>query len=206
VVHPRLLGAIDSSEVTGLLLAGGLGQRMGGADKGLVTLDQLDGRPMASWILERLRPQVACIIINANRHQEQWRTFGERVISDRMEGFLGPLAGMHAGLQCCSTPWLVTVPCDSPFLPLDLVERLVTGAESASAEVAVARTDDRLQPAFALMRRELGHRLEDYLQGGGRSLTGWFDSVNGVVVEFSDSDAFANFNTPAELYNAHRPK
>jgi molybdopterin-guanine dinucleotide biosynthesis protein A len=111
---------MDINSITGLLLAGGMGRRMGGRDKWLL---DLDGQTMASRVIERLLPQVGRLPINANRNLDTWRAYGLPVVSDQIGGFSGPLAGMHAGLRACSTPWLLTVPCDSPFLPLDLVSQ-----------------------------------------------------------------------------------
>lgn len=187
---------IQPADITGLLLAGGMGRRMGGADKGLVALD---GVPMASRVLERLRPQVGALLINANRHLEQWQAYGLPVVSDEIGGFSGPLAGVHAGLRVCGTPWLLCVPCDSPYFPLDLARRLAAAAAVSGAKLAVARSDGRLQPVFALLQRDVLASLEAYLQGGGRKLETWFDEAGCVAVDFDDSAAFANINTPEEL-------
>lgn len=192
---------ICPSAVTGLLIAGGLGRRMGGVDKGLMVID---GKPMASWVLERLRPQVGQVLINANRNLEEWQGYGVPVVSDIIGGFSGPLAGVHAGLLACATPWLVTVPCDSPFFPHDLVTRLAAGAAAAGADLAVVRSEQRLQPVFALLRRKLLPSLEHFLQGGGRKIDRWFEEVKIAVVDFDDTAAFANINTPEELAGAHR--
>lgn len=193
---PSPLAAPSGSQVTGLLLAGGLGRRMGGADKGLVALD---GRPMAAWVIDRLRPQVGTLLINANRNPEVWNAFGCPVIPDRIAGYAGPLAGLHAGLHVCSTALLVSVPCDSPFLPADLLTRLGQALSRNNADLAVVRTRGGLQPVFALMRREVLSSLEGYLNGGGRKIDAWFDLLNVTVVDFDDEDAFLNINTPDEL-------
>lgn len=187
---------IPTADITGLLLAGGMGRRMGGADKGLIALD---GVPMASRVLQRLRPQVGPLLVNANRHLEQWRDYGLPVVSDEIGGFSGPLAGVHAGLLASTTPWLLTVPCDSPFFPDDLARRLAAALAVSGAQLAVARCEGRLQPVFALLRRELLASLEAYLQGGGRKMETWFDQVGSIAVDFDDMAAFANINTPAEL-------
>ena len=197
--------SIDPSAITGLLLAGGLGRRMGGADKGLVALKTLDGRTMASWILERLRPQVGTMLINANRNFDEWNRYGERVVSDEFGKFAGPLAGIHAGLRACSTPWLVSTPCDSPFLPHDLVARLAADILNTNADVASVRVDSRLQPVFALIRHDVLPLLEEFLLEGGRSIEAWFRTLHWVAVDFDNSDAFANFNSPEELAGAHLP-
>ena len=187
--------------MTGLLLAGGLGRRMGGADKGLMAIE---GRPMAAWVLDRLRPQVGQVLINANRSLDEWQGYGAPVVSDVIGGFSGPLAGVHAGLLACATPWMATVPCDSPFFPRDLVARLAAGAAAAGADLAVARSDGRLQPVFVLLRRDLLPSLEHFLHGGGRKIECWLDEVKLAVVDFDDTAAFANINTPEELADASR--
>ncbi|MDD5250013.1 MAG: molybdenum cofactor guanylyltransferase [Rhodocyclaceae bacterium] len=184
------------AHVTGLVLAGGLGRRMGGVDKGLQTLN---GKPMAAWVLERLEPQVGALLINANQNPEAYGRFGKAVIADRIGGFAGPLAGLHAGLAACTTALLVSAPCDSPFLPLDLVARLHDGLERADAELAVARSGGRLQPVFALMRRGVFASLDEFLAGGGRKVDAWFASLAVATVDFRDAMAFANINTRDEL-------
>ncbi len=189
-------GAPGRLPVTGLILAGGLGRRMGGRDKGL---EPLGGRPMVALVIDRLAPQVDALLINANRHQDRYRAFGRPVIGDEIGGFVGPLAGLHAGLKHCTTPLLATVPCDSPFLPLDLVARLGEGLESAGAMAAVARTAEGIQPVFALLRREILTDLDDFLSTGGRSIRAWLERLSPVAVDFADAAAFANINTPEDL-------
>src|SRR5262245_15276018 len=141
----------DPPRVTGLVLAGGQGRRMGGVDKGL---EPLRGRPMVEWVLERLGPQVAEIVVNANQHLAEYARFGHRVVSDEVGGFAGPLAGLHAGLKAASHPFVVTVPCDSPFLPSDLVSRLRN--QLGENDLAVAKTGDQAHPVFSPVRREGG--------------------------------------------------
>ena len=188
--------AIAAADLTGLLLAGGLGRRMGGADKGLLLLEQL---PLAQWVIDRLRPQVGPLLISANRNVEDWARFSYPVIADHIGGFAGPLAGIQAGLAACTTPWLVTAPCDSPFLPADLVARLSAAALAADADLAVVRCGERLQLVFSLMRREVLPDLDAFLAGGGRGIRTWFERLTIAVVDFADETAFANINTPQEL-------
>lgn len=190
------MAAVREPNVTGLVLAGGLGRRMGGVDKGL---QPLNGKPMVAWVLERLRPQVGTLLINANQNLEAYQRFGYGVIADRICGFAGPLAGFHAGLAACTTPLLVTVPCDSPFVPLDLVARLYNGLEQEGAELAVARSGGQLQPVFALVRRETLQSLAAFLAGGGRKVDAWFASLAVAKVDFPDTQLFANINTREEL-------
>src|SRR6202165_3424457 len=130
-------------EVTGVVLAGGQGSRMGGVDKGL---QPFRGKPMAAHVIERLTPQVDELLINANRNPEAYARFGHRVIADEIEGFAGPLAGFERGLVHAAGALVVTVPCDSPFLPIDLVRRLRQGLESAAAQLAGAKTGDHAHP------------------------------------------------------------
>lgn len=185
------------SGITGLVLAGGLGRRMGGVDKGLV---ELDGQPMVAHVLARLAPQVDALLINANQNAERYGAFGHPVVPDRIEGYAGPLAGLHAGLAAASTPLLVTVPCDSPFLPLDLVARLRTALETANAQLAVAKTGEQAQPVFSLVRRDVLDDLAQFLAGGGRKIDAWYARLAVVEVPFDDeAEAFANINTREEL-------
>jgi molybdopterin-guanine dinucleotide biosynthesis protein A len=184
--------------VTGIILAGGQGRRMGGVDKGL---QPLRGRPMVAWALERLAPQVDEILVNANQNPEAYAKFGYRVVPDALGGFAGPLAGLHAGLTAAAHPLAVSVPCDSPFLPLDLVPRL---KESLSNnQVAVAKTGDQPHPVFALVRRSVLPHLEAFLAGGGRKIDAWYATLAVVEVSFDDQpDAFRNINTLEELRDA----
>jgi len=183
--------------VTGVILAGGLGRRMGGVDKGL---QNLNGRPMVQWVLARLAPQVDTVLINANQNLARYGEFGCEVLPDRIPDFAGPLAGLHAALSHATSPLLVTVPCDSPFLPTDLVARLRTALEAQDAELAVARAGDRAHRAFCLVRRELLPRLDAFLASGGRKVGLWHASLRVAEVAFDDeAESFSNINTPEEL-------
>jgi molybdopterin-guanine dinucleotide biosynthesis protein A len=184
--------------VTGIVLAGGQGRRMGGVDKGL---QLLRGRPMAAWAIERLAPQVDEILLNANQNAEAYATLGYRVVPDSVGGFAGPLAGLHAGLLAASHPLVVTVPCDSPFLPFDLVSRLRSFLDGR--DLAVAKTGAQPHPVFALVRRSVLPHLEAFLAGGGRKIDAWYATLAAVEVSFDDeADAFRNINTLEELKNA----
>ena len=181
--------------VSGIVLAGGRGSRMGGVDKGL---QPLRGRPMIEWVLERLAPQVADVIINANQNIPQYESYGHRVVADEIGGFAGPLAGLHAGLKFAAHPLVVTVPCDSPFLPSDLVSRLRN--ELGERHLAVAKTGSQPHPVFALMKREVRENLEAFLASGGRKIDAWYAALKVVEVSFDDeADAFRNINTLDEL-------
>ena len=183
--------------VTGVILAGGLGRRMGGVDKGLQTLD---GRPMVAWVVERLRPQVSELIINANQNAERYAALGHAVVADRIPGFAGPLAGLHAGLSLAKHDLVATAPCDSPFLPADLVERLRGALDSQGADLAVAKTFEQAHPVFCLCRRALLPDLTDFLAGGGRKIDLWYSRLASIEVSFDDqAEAFSNINTADEL-------
>jgi len=187
----------DNTKITGVLLAGGQGRRMGGVDKGLVTLK---GRPMAGWVLERLQPQVDELLINANQNGERYADFGYPVFPDQIDGFAGPLAGLHAALSKAAHPLVLTVPCDSPFLPDDLVARLHKALQTQDADLAVAKTFDRTHPVFCLCRRQVQPHLEAFLQEGGRKIDRWYSSLKVVEVPFDDeAEAFENINTREEL-------
>ena len=195
--------------VDALILAGGRGSRMGGVDKGL---QPLNGQPLVAHALARLRQQaggrLGAILVNANRNLDSYQALGLPVWPDALADFPGPLAGFLAGLEHGSRPWLLTVPCDSPRFPLDLLERLAQAAEREGADLALAlgRDEDgrlRRQPVFCLLRRELRASLHDYLQGGGRKIDDWIASQRHVAVAFDTPDddprAFYNANTLAEL-------
>jgi molybdenum cofactor guanylyltransferase len=191
----------NASGITGVVLAGGQGRRMGSVDKGLVSLQ---GRPMVQHVLDRLRPQVDDIVINANRSHEQYAAFGFPVIADAVGGFAGPLAGLHAALTRAARPLVVTVPCDSPFLPADLVARLHAALVANGADIAVARTFDQPHPVFALVRTSVSPYLARFLADGGRKIDAWYATHKTVEVAFDDeADAFRNINTADELKHAH---
>lgn len=183
-------------KITGLILAGGMGRRMGGRDKGL---QPFRGRPMAAWSIERLAPQVDALLINANQNIETYAAFGYPVLPDRIGGFAGPLAGLHTGLLAAETPLLVTVPCDSPFLPADLVVRLRAALEAHGADLAVARTGQQPHPVFSLVRREVLAGLTTFLESGGRKIDAWYAALKVAEVPFADENAFSNINTLDEL-------
>ena len=186
------------SGVTGIVLAGGQGRRMGGVDKGL---QLLHGKPMVAAVLARLAPQVDEILINANQNLETYAGFGHRLVPDAIGGFAGPLAGLHAALGAAAHPLVLTVPCDSPFLPLDLFSRLEAGLKQN--ELAVAKTGDQPHPVFALVRTSVRRNLEEFLSGGGRKIDAWYASLRVIEVPFDDeADAFRNINTREELNQA----
>ena len=191
---------IEPGAITGLILAGGRGTRMGGVDKGL---QNHHGIPLALHALLRLAPQVGHLLINANRNLGAYEAMGAPVWPDPLPDYAGPLAGFLAGLEHCETPYLATVPCDSPMFPHDLVQRLAQALEAQHAEIAMAATleDGRLQvqPVFCLMRATLLESLVRFTQGGQRKIDRWSAMHRCVEVCFDDPQAFANANTLAEL-------
>ena len=183
--------------ISGVILAGGQGRRMGGVDKGL---RELRGKPMVAWVLERFAPQVDEVLINANQNFEVYASFGQRVIPDEISGFAGPLAGLQRGLSEARFPLVATTPCDTPFLPLDLVARLRAALEAQQAELAVARTGDQPHPVFCVCRREVLPHLTQFLTAGGRKIDAWYATLRVAEVSFDDEPgAFSNINTVAEL-------
>ena len=181
--------------VTGVVLAGGQGRRMGGVDKGL---QPLRGKPLAQWAIERFALQVDELIVNANQNPEAYARFGHRVVPDELAGFAGPLAGLHAGLKAAGGELVATIPCDSPFLPADLVARLRRAL--GDNDIAVARTGTQPHPVFALVRRSVLPHLEAYLARGGRKIDDWYATLRVAEVAFDDqAEAFRNLNTREEL-------
>jgi len=183
--------------ITGVVLAGGLGRRMGGVDKGLQVLR---GKPMVQWVIERFAPQVDELLVNANQNLEQYASFGHRVVPDQIGGYAGPLAGLHRALTEARHELVATVPCDSPFLPQDLVSRLRADLNARGAELAVARTGDQPHPVFCLCHKRVLPGLTAFLESGGRKIDTWYAALQVVEVSFDDNpDAFSNINTANEL-------
>ncbi len=190
------MAAPSARDLTGLVLAGGRGQRLGGVDKGL---QPWRGRPLVDHALARLAPQVREVMISANRNAQAYAARGARVLPDASGDFPGPLAGILAGLRAARTRWLAVVPCDSPQLPDDLFARLADGLGDAAG--AVVRRGDRLEPVCCLLSTALADDLERYLADGGRKVEGWV-ARHAVGVPFDraeDAQAFANVNTPDDL-------
>ena len=183
-------------QITGLVLAGGEGRRMGGRDKGL---QPWHGEPLVQHVLRRLRPQVGRLAVSANRHLDAYAALGVPVWPDTLPGFAGPLAGWWAALQHCETPWLASVPCDTPGFPDDLVARLAGAVDAEQADIAIAATPARPHPVFCLMRRELAGGLQRHLQAGERKVLYWTARQRCAIVVFDDEAAFRNLNTLADL-------
>ena len=192
--------SIARDQITGLVLAGGQGTRMGGVDKGL---QQLHGQAMVAHIIARLAPQVQTLAINANRYSDDYAAFGYPLWPDLLDGFAGPLAGLHSGLTHCRTDYLAATPCDAPLLPIDLVHRMAEALEQqkADAALAVTGTASRRQPhpVFCLLNKNLLPALTSYLQADGRKMGHWLASIHSVAVPFEDETAFSNINTRQEL-------
>lgn len=193
---------ISKDDVTGVILAGGRGSRMGGADKGL---QNFRGMPMAMYTLLRLAPQVSEVMVNANRNLSAYESFGVPVWPDALADYAGPLAGFLTGLEHCETEYLVTVPCDTPLFPQDLVARLAEALVREGAEIAMAAAPEedgqvRAQPVFSLLRRDLMESLVRFTHGGGRKIDAWTAQHRTVLVPFADPAAFSNANTLAELH------
>jgi molybdenum cofactor guanylyltransferase len=187
---------VPRQAVTGLVLAGGRGSRMGGVDKGL---ESLRGEPLVRHALDRLAPQVGPLMISANRHLDAYAAFGVPVWPDEPPDYAGPLAGFLSGLGHCVTPWLVTVPVDTPRFPHDLVDRLAAGAADIAVPVTLEDGRRRRQPAFCLMRTALRDDLAQFVRGGGRKIDDWLARHAVADVPFDDATAFFNANTPDEL-------
>lgn len=191
---------ISPTDITAVILAGGLGRRMGGVDKGL---QLIHGRPMVQQVLNRLQPQVGKMLINANRHLDDYKGFGVPICSDSISGYAGPLAGIHAALLHTDTPYLVSVPCDSPLLPNDLVSRLSVAMSEHNADAVVAVTGDGEQrqrhPVFLMLKSDVRSSLEYFLNSGGRKVDDWLTTLHCVDVQFDNEAAFTNVNTPEDI-------
>ena len=170
---------------------------MGGQDKGLI---EVNGRAMVDYVVGALRPQVGKLLINANRHLEEYAALGNcPVVRDEQEGFVGPLAGMASAMRQCQTRYLLAVPCDSPLVAPDLTNRLYLALENNNADISSVHDGDRLQPVFALLSCKLLPSLLDYLNKGNRKIDRWYESERFAVADFSDQpDMFLNINTPEE--------
>jgi molybdopterin-guanine dinucleotide biosynthesis protein A len=184
------------SQITAVILAGGQGRRMDCKDKGLVTFFN---KPLIQHVIEKLRPQVEHIIINANRNNADYEVFGYPVIPDAMHNFQGPLAGFMAAMRTVTTKYIVCVPCDGPMLSEELVNRLAARLLEKNADIAVAHDGNRLQPVYVLISTHLKQSLEQYLQSGERKIDRWYAKHKVIIVDFSDSsDTFININTHQE--------
>lgn len=184
------------SDITAVILAGGKGRRMQGMDKGLI---ELNDKLLIQHVISAIAPQVGQLVINANRNLQLYADLGYPIVSDTMDDYQGPLAGLLATMNSIDTPELVSVPCDGPLLPRDLVERLVMARDQAAADIAVAHDGQRLQPVYALMPTRLKQDLKAFLESGGRKIDLWYAQHQVVHADFSDTtEAFININTPQD--------
>ncbi len=201
------MNTIDMQDITGLILAGGRGSRMGGVDKGL---QNHLGMPLAMHALMRLQGQVGHIMVNANRNLAAYESMGVPVWPDPMGDFPGPLAGWLAGLEQCETPYLLTVPCDTPLFPLDLAARLSQALLAEDADIAMAATMEagqvQVQPVFCLLKTSLIESLVAYLTSGQRKIDRWTAQHRCTTVVFDDAQAFFNANTAEELRSLQQPE
>jgi molybdenum cofactor guanylyltransferase len=191
---------IPTQDITAVILAGGRGARIGGQDKGLIPLN---GRPLISYVIDTLRPQVQSILINANRHRDTYEQFGYPVQGDELDNFQGPLAGLQQTLRMAETDWVVTTPCDTPFIPADLVARLYDAVIKEKVLLAIAHDGKREQPLLGIFSTSLRSSLDEFLKQGHRMAMAWVESQKPAVVDFShEADCFINLNTQEEIQAA----
>ena len=184
---------INKQDISAVILAGGKGSRLGGQDKGLVLYQ---GKALVEHILERIKPQVGNILINANRNHDTYRAYGYPVINDTMRDYQGPLAGFSAAMQVIETEYMITLPCDSPLIPDDLAGRLIASLQDNPSSIAVAHNGQRLQPMHALVPIKLQNSLNKFLANGDRKVALWHAQHHYIATDFSDiPQAFANINT-----------
>ncbi len=196
--------SISASDVTAVILAGGLGRRMGGQDKGLL---ELEGRPLIEALIQALEHQHVAIVINANRNLARYRSYDLPVISDRLDDYQGPLAGISSAMESIESEFILTLPCDGPWLAEDYVERFVECHNRSGAPICVAFDGERLQPVHALIRTELRESLVHYLESGERKIDRWYAQHDFVTTDFSDrGDMFRNINTPEDRQRLEVPQ
>lgn len=182
-------------QITGIILAGGRAQRMGGEDKGLT---QLQGRPMVQHVIERLRPQVSSIVISANRNRAQYEALGYPVVSDGDELFNGPLAGIASAIEHTHSEWVLVTPCDTPLLPTDLVSQLMESLQQSESSIVVAHDGERMQQLCFLAPTAILGSIQQQLAAGERRVYRWLESLNPAICQFESPLSFANINTPEE--------
>lgn len=188
---------ISKNDITGVILAGGQARRMEGQDKGLVLLNN---KPMIEYVIDTINPQVGYLLINANRNHDIYGAYGFDIVSDELSGYCGPLAGMASSLNKAKTTYMLTTPCDSPFIPKDLVKRLITSLEEEDADISVAHNGERMQPVFCLMKKDLLSSMTDFLNLGERKIDKWFNQHNLAIADFSDiPETFDNLNTLEDI-------
>lgn len=192
--------AVPKQDITGVILAGGLGRRMSADGSGInKAMVPFRGRPLIAHVIERIRPQVAKLIINADPGDSTWRSFALPVIADQVLERPGPLAGIHAALRAIHSEWLVCVPCDTPLLPDDLVVRLAAAQATIDADRVSVRCGNQAHPVIALLHSSLADELERYLSAGGRRIETWLSQGRWTEAHFEDEAAFVNLNTAHDL-------
>ena len=190
------MSSINLKKITAVILAGGMGRRMGGEDKGLI---EFDGRPIIEILIDKLKQQGIDIVINANRNQDRYQTYNLPVISDDLDDFQGPLAGFAVAMKSVDTDYILTLPCDGPFLVENFVEQFIQTASQTCAPICVADDGERLQPVYALMRTDLLASLETFLQSGDRKIDRWYAQHDFARVDFSaQKHMFGNINRPED--------
>lgn len=205
-----MVGAMPASgpskaQITAVVLAGGLGRRMSADGRGInKAMVQISGQPMIAHVIERIRTQVNSILINADPQQPDWSMFGLPIIADQIADRPGPLAGIHAALSCVDTPWLLSVPCDTPRLPHDLVARLARAQAQSGADRVSVRCAAQRHPVIALVHRSLAAELEAFVRTGGRRIESWLSQGQWAEAEFEDETEFVNVNTADELQHLER--
>lgn len=194
--------AVDPQQITAVILAGGMGRRMNGLDKGLVMLND---RPMISYVIDVLKPNVDEVLINANRNTEDYRQFGVDIVADSIEGYQGPLAGFEAGMSRAKTPWVFTCPCDSPMQSAELLPTMWQQIKDTDANIGLAYDGERTHPVFSLLQVSLLPSLREYLAAGDRKIDRWFAQHQLLTIDCSElSDSFINVNTDEELVSAEK--
>lgn len=192
--------APTAATIGAVVLAGGRARRFGGQDKGLI---RLQGRPLAAWVIDRLRPQVDAIVLSANRHFAEYGALGCPVVRDAIPGHAGPLAGIHATITVMGNEWVLTSPCDTPFLPLDLASRLLDAALGQGRQAVYAAEPQQPHYGIMLFNRALSDHLDAYLRAGGHKVETWLQAVDAVPVVWpACTEAFFNINTPDDLARA----
>lgn len=188
---------ISKNDITAVILAGGRGSRVGGRDKGLIPLN---GKPLIQYVVDMLQPQAHDLLITINRHSEEYARLGHATIKDELSDFQGPLAGLQQALQAAKTSWVVTAPCDTPFIPTDLVTRLSHSLKQSDALLAIAHDGKREQPLLGIFSTSLLQSLQTFLAQGQRKTIAWQESMGVIKVDFSDeAECFINLNTPEEI-------
>lgn len=191
-------------QITGVILAGGMGRRMNGVDKGLV---DFAGREMVAHVIDALRPNVAEIVINANRNVDVYEKYGVTVVKDSIEGYQGPLAGVEAGMAGAATPWIFTCPCDSPMQSSALLPHMWQQIQATDATIGLAFDGERTHPVFSLLQTGLLASLRSYLANGDRKIDRWFAQHNLLTIDCSEYAAsFMNINTEDERVSAESVK